>query len=110
MYSSSVLIFYRLKQLSKELKKDFDSQYLMRFSTALIDISLLAQSTVLAAQSLGLDPLITNEVFHNKLEKIFSHIELPRQYVFPMLAVCMGYSKEGNHTPHSRLNPNIIFH
>ena len=103
--------FYRLKGLAEILDIKIDCQYLMQFSTALIDISLLTQSTVLASQSLGIDTLITNEVFHNKIDKIFNHLNLPENYVFPMIAVCLGYSEQKEDIkPHGRLNPEAIFH
>ncbi|MCP4179732.1 MAG: hypothetical protein GY756_18390 [bacterium] len=102
--------FFRLKQLALKLNKEFDSQYLMQFTTALIDIGLLAQATVLASQSLGIDTLITNDVLHNKIEKIFNHLNIPESYVFPTIAVCLGYSIEKDDIPHGRLNPDKVFH
>ncbi len=84
--------FLRLQQCAKELDCEFDSQYFMQYTTALIDVSLLVQSTAIAAQSLGIHTLITNEIYHNKLETIFDALKLPNKYVFPMIAVCMGYS------------------
>lgn len=84
--------FFRLQKCAEQLKCEFDSQYFMQYTTALIDISLLVQSTVIAAQSLGIDTLITNEIYQNKLESIFDILNIPENYVFPMIAVCMGYS------------------
>lgn len=102
--------FYRLNLLAKKLDKEIDTNYLIQFSTALIDISMLTQSSVLAAQSLGVDTLVTNEVFHNKTEELCTHLGIPENHVFPMLALCLGYSTENETDHHGRLSPGIIFH
>lgn len=100
--------FYRLKKCAENLGCEFDSQYFMQYSTALIDISLLVQSTVIASQSMGIDTLITNEIYHNKLEKTFELLKLPNEYVFPMIALCMGYSEE--ETVHKgRVDEDLVF-
>ncbi|WP_105616428.1 nitroreductase family protein [Vallitalea okinawensis] len=101
--------FYRLKLCAEELEQDFNSEYFMQFVTGLIDISLLVQSTVLAAQSLGIDTLVTNEVYHKKIDRLFNTLKLPKFFVFPMIAVCMGYTNKSK-TVKGRLNKdNIIF-
>jgi len=100
--------FYRLKRCADKLNKEFNSQYFMQFTTALIDISLLVQSTVLTAQSLGIQTLITNEVYHKKIDAIFEHLELPENYVFPMIAVCMGYTDVDKPTK-GRLQDHIFY-
>ncbi|WP_432667426.1 hypothetical protein R9X47_13660 [Wukongibacter baidiensis] len=102
--------FYRLHRCSELLDCDFDSQYMMQFTTALIDISMLAQSSILAANSLGIDTLITNEIYHNKLEKAFDKLNIPQNYVLPMIAVCLGYSKTDNRKQKGRIDLNHIFH
>lgn len=102
--------FHRLHLCAEKLGLDFDSSYLMQFATALTDISMLAQSTILAAQSMGIGTLITNEVYHNKLETLFTALQLPARHVFPMLAVCMGYSKAEGKPEKGRINPWHIFH
>lgn len=101
--------FYRLHRLAELLNQNFDSQYLMQFVTALTDISMLAQSTILAAQSLEIDTLITNEIYHNKLDKAFDSLNIPEKYVFPMLAVCLGYSNVEGKAQKGRLALNQIF-
>ncbi len=102
--------FHRLHRCAELLKRQFDSTYLMQFVTALTDISMLAQSSILAAQSLGIGTLITNEVYHNKLDTLFEALALPSKYVFPMLAVCLGYSQQTCETPKGRLDGAVVFH
>jgi FMN reductase [NAD(P)H] len=82
----------------------------MQFATALTDISMLAQSSILAAQSLDINTLITNEIYHNKLDTVFEFLEIPPRYVFPMLAVCLGYSEFEHQPLKGRVSAEIIFH
>jgi len=44
------------------------------------------------------------------LDKVFEILNLPECYVFPMLAFCMGHSKNTPKPKKSRLNPKNIFH
>lgn len=100
--------FLRLQKCAEQLKCEFDSKYFMQYTTALIDISLLVQSAVIAAQSLGIDTLITNEIYLDKLESIFDILNIPENYVFPMIAVCMGYS-DTEKKDKGRLDSNYLF-
>jgi FMN reductase [NAD(P)H] len=102
--------FYRLHLCAQELEKELDSEYLMQFVTALIDISLLAQSTIIVSQSLGLSTRITNEIYHNKLEIIFESLGLPENYVFPLFAVSLGYSKKNRKKQKGRISSKYLFH
>jgi FMN reductase [NAD(P)H] len=102
--------FHRLHRCAELLNCKFDSTYLMQFATALTDISMLAQSSILAAQSLGINTLITNEIYHNKLDTVFELLEIPSRHVFPMLAVCLGYSEHKHESTKGRVNADIIFH
>lgn len=101
--------FLRLKNCAELLDCDFDSQFFMQYTTALIDISLLVQSTVIVAKSLGVDTLITNEIYHRHLKKTFEELNLPKAYVFPMIAVCMGYSNTSKKQK-GRVSSEYIFH
>ncbi|PKM95645.1 MAG: hypothetical protein CVU84_02250 [Firmicutes bacterium HGW-Firmicutes-1] len=101
--------FLRLHKCAEQLKCELDSQYFMQYTTALIDISLLIQSTVIAAQSLGIDTLITNEIYQNKLDTISPILNIPEAYVFPMIAVCMGYSKTEKKVEKGRIDSKYIF-
>lgn len=102
--------FYRLHRCANLLGCNFNSGYIMQFITALIDISMLAQSSILVANSLGIDTLITNEVYHNKFERIFQELKIPSKYVFPMMAVCLGYSEVENRKQKGRIDLNHTFH
>lgn len=101
--------FLRLKKCAELLDCDFDSQFFMQYSTALIDISLLVQSTIITAKSLGVDTLVTNEIYHRHLEKTFEELDIPKAYVFPMIAVCMGYS-DTSKKQKGRVSSEYIFH
>jgi FMN reductase [NAD(P)H] len=102
--------FNRLHLFSQKLGRDFDSGYPMQFITAMADIAMLAQSTILAAGSLGIGTLITNEVYHKDPDALFTALNIPEKRVFPMLAVCLGYSETNKKPPKGRLGPACIFH
>jgi hypothetical protein len=71
---------------------------------------MIAQSSILAAQSLGISTLITNEVYHHKLDTLFEALAIPSKHVFPMLAVCLGYSQHTHEPPKGRLDGAVVFH
>lgn len=100
--------FNRLHKCADRLNCHFDSTYFMQYSTALIDISLLAQSAVIAAKSLGIDSLITNEIYHKHIDLAFKELKLPEKGVFPMIALCLGYSKVTKHKK-GRINNKFVF-
>ncbi|HEX9934334.1 MAG TPA: hypothetical protein VGB38_03980, partial [bacterium] len=102
--------FHRLNNLALALNRTFDSGYFMQFVTAVIDVSLLAQSAVIAARSLGVDTFLTNELYHRSVEKSCSEFRLPPKRVFPMIAVCLGYAKERPGRKKGRLTSATVFH
>jgi nitroreductase len=105
--------FHRLKRCAERLGADFDSGYLMQFITAQTDISMLAQSAILAAQSLGIDTLLTNEIYHLRLDEVFENCKsrqgrLPQAGAVPGLRESAGRSSKrqapgGNDLPRKRL-------
>ncbi|MDM7926627.1 MAG: hypothetical protein QUS35_11490, partial [bacterium] len=102
--------FHRLYACARALEREFDSGTPMQFVTALIDVSLLAQSAVLAAQSLGLATRITNEVYQRNPDELFAELGLPEHRVFPMLAVSLGVRADPRKKQKGRLSRKFLFH
>jgi len=100
--------FLRLRKCAEVIGCEFDSQYFMQYTTSLIDVSLMVQSAVISAQSLGIETLITNEIYHNKLDNAFKQLNLPKEYVFPIIAVSMGYS-DVEKEPKGRIDDKFVF-
>jgi hypothetical protein len=63
---SNALVFCvdnsRLQRMAARLGKTCDSTHFLQFVTAAVDVAMLAQSTIIAARSLGLSTWITNDV------------------------------------------------
>jgi FMN reductase [NAD(P)H] len=102
--------YHRLHKLADYLKKPFDSSYLTQFVSGIVDISLLAQSAIMAANSLGIDTLITNEPYLEYHEELFSKLKLPFENCIPMLIVYLGYNQNAEKKGKGRLPLDIVFH
>jgi hypothetical protein len=53
---------------------------------------MAAQTSVIAATSLGIDSLITNGVHRQDFHQLYELLNLPKEYCFPLIAVVLGYS------------------
>lgn len=102
--------FKRLRDMAAYRNKNFDSSYLLQFITAAIDLGMLIQSTLVYAQNLGLGAWITNEIYHHRGEAVFKELNIPKEYVFPLGAVCFGYRKTPKGPKKERLPRKFIFH
>jgi FMN reductase [NAD(P)H] len=102
--------FSRLKLAADFLNLPFEVDHLQPFITGLIDTSLAAQTTVVAAKSLGIDSRITNEVYTDDPAKIYRLLDLPEKYCFPLLVVSLGYPKNEPTSMKGRLRQGVIHH
>jgi nitroreductase len=102
--------FHRTHRLAERLGRSADTCYLMQLVTASIDVAMLAQSAIVAAQSLGVATWITNEIYHHDRPELWRILDLPSSGVFPMLAVCFGYATESSGHVKGRLPESAIFH
>ncbi|RTR35169.1 oxygen-insensitive NADPH nitroreductase [Robertmurraya yapensis] len=92
---SNFLVFcadlFRLEQISQrlnvEMKKVLDSTEM--FLIATIDATLVAQNTVVAAESLGYGIVYTGGIRNNP-EKVSELLNLPYR-TFPVFGICIGY-------------------
>ena len=104
--------YVRLKDSAAYLKKEFDCTHLQPLVTGIIDTALAAQTAVIAAKAKGIDSLITNDVYTNTktLDKIKRLLELPEEYCFPLLLVCLGYPEKEPEHRKGRLTGHGVIH
>lgn len=102
--------FSRLKLLANRLNQPFDAEHILPFITGTADTSLAAQTAVITARSLGIDSMITNDVYTKDLEKTYELLDLPKEHCFPLLLVCLGYPKNEPDSRKGRLTGDGVIH
>ncbi|NHK29770.1 MAG: nitroreductase [Asgard group archaeon] len=85
--------FTRLVDTAKELKYDYNPNNMWEYITGSTDTILAAQTAAIAAKSLGIDSLFTNSIHRAELSKVYELFNLPKEYCFPLIALCLGYAK-----------------
>ncbi len=90
--------FNRMLDYAKFLKKPSPHVGLVKFITGTTDTILVAQTANIAAKSLGIASLFTNSVHRQDLDVIFETFNLPKEFCFPLIGLCLGYSE----APHSK--------
>jgi nitroreductase len=78
------------------------------FITGSSDTVLAAQTAVIAAKSLGIDSLVTNGVHRQDFKKLYELLELPSEYIFPLVAVVLGYSEVPEDQVKGRMKSGVI--
>jgi FMN reductase [NAD(P)H] len=102
--------FHRLHGIAGKLDQPFDTNYLTQFLSGLVDISLLAQSTVIAAKSLGIGTMITNKLYLEDSREIYEKLNIPSRDCIPLLMVHLGYAKSDKRDKKGRLPLDVVFH
>ncbi len=102
--------FNRIMATAKHLGHLFDNDDIIGFITATVDTALAAQTTVIAAKSLGIDSLITNGLHRNDLDKVYQTLNLPESSCFPLITVVLGYPREEPSYQKGRLSPDFVVH
>lgn len=74
------------------------------------DVYAFAQTSVIAAKSMGIDSLITNGIFRVNMEEARKILCLPEKFCFPLIAVLFGYSDKPIHETTGRLNTKHVLH
>lgn len=64
------------------------------FITGSTDTLLAAQTAAIAAKSLGIDSFFSNCVHRGDINRLYSLLNLPEKYCFPLIALLLGYSNE----------------
>lgn len=112
--------YTRLVDTAKHLKYEYSPDNIQEFITGSVDTILAAQTAAIAAKSLGIGSLFTNSIHRNPLPKIYELFNLPTEFCFPSIALCLGYAKEEpikkgriktgvvHYQKHKRLSPEEI--
>lgn len=86
--------YNRIIETAKVLNQSFSSDGVVPFITGGIDTILAAQTAAIAARSLGIDCLFTNGIHRGDITRIYTLLNLPEKYCFPMIALILGYPAE----------------
>lgn len=102
--------FSRMHSLANILSKKFDSSHLTQLLSGIIDVSLLAQSTIISARSLGIDSLITNELYLESRFDLFKKLGIPTEHCIPVIIIYLGYETHKERKQKGRLPNRVVFH
>lgn len=86
--------FNRIYDIGKHLGFESDEDHLFSYLTAHTDAVIAAQTAVIAAASLGIGSLFTNSIHHadrKNLTELCAELKLPKDHIFPVTAVLLGY-------------------
>ncbi|HYE83433.1 MAG TPA: nitroreductase [Clostridia bacterium] len=102
--------FTRLKDTAEYLGHPFECGGIEDFITACTDTALAAQTSAIAAASLGIGYLFTNSVRRGNLESFYKKFNLPDKYCFPLVALILGYPENSDTAVRGRLDGLGIVH
>jgi FMN reductase [NAD(P)H] len=102
--------FHRHECLRKYLGKNISFYHFQPFLTGIIDVSLAVQNAVIAASSLNIGYLTTNDTYTRDLDKIFDLFNLPKKGCFPLLYLSLGYPKNKTRGQKSRIDIKHVVH
>jgi FMN reductase [NAD(P)H] len=102
--------FYRHECLKEYLGKKNSLIHFQAFLTGIIDVSLAIQTAVIAAHSLEIGYLVTNDTYTKDLDIIFDLFKLPQKGCFPLVYLCLGYPKNNNTDQKGRIDLKHILH
>ncbi len=101
--------FNRIMATGKRLGYEYDPGTMELFVTGSTNTILAAQTAVIAAKSLGIDSLLTNGVHRGDMERLWTKLELPRKYCFPLIALVLGYAaKEPGYLKGRLKGPGVV--
>jgi nitroreductase len=114
-YEGSALLLFcidynRLISCANQLGHAYHPDNMTSFVTASINTTIAAQTSVIAAQSLGIDTLLTNGIHRGDMQRVWDILELPKEKCFPLIALVMGYATEEPPYHKGRLEGTGIFH
>ena len=95
-YAGSCLLVFcadytRMKASAASLGYTYNPGTIADFVTATLNATLVAQTAVIAAKSLGIDSLLTNGIHRGNIERHWKLLELPPTHCFPVIALVLGY-------------------
>jgi hypothetical protein len=68
----------------------------VEFMTGSADTILVAQTAAIAAKSLGIDSFFSNCIHRGDISRLYSLLNLPEKYCFPLIALVLGYEDKNN--------------
>ena len=71
--------------------------------TGIHDVGLVVQTAVIAAQSLGIEYLVTNGTQRGEPRRNWALLDLPERHCFPVTALLLGKAKSSPREPSGRL-------
>jgi nitroreductase len=86
--------YNRIIDTAAYLGKEFIMSGIHSFITGSTDTILAAQTAAIAAKSLGIDSLFTNAVHRCNMNNLYSAFQLPNKYIFPLIALILGYPQK----------------
>lgn len=99
--------FYRAKQIADEKAKEFKPEGVERLLVSSVDAALVAQNTLLAAESVGLGGVVIG-MLRRQSEAISDLLDLP-DYTYPLIGISLGVPDE-HHAVKPRLPyENVVF-
>lgn len=102
--------FHRHNCIKNSLGKDISFRHFQPFLTGVVDVSLAVQNAVIAANSMDVSYLITNDAYTKDIDKLPGLLNLPPNGCFPLLYLCLGYPKENVMKRKGRLANKHIVH
>ncbi|NHJ86682.1 MAG: nitroreductase [Asgard group archaeon] len=100
--------YTRLTETAKHLGYSYDPSNIQEFITGSTDTILAAQTAIIAAKSLGIDSLFTNSIHRTPFDKLYKDFNLPDEFCFPLIALCLGYAKNELGPKKGRLTIGVI--
>ena len=76
----------------------------------LYNLYAFAQTSVIAAKSMGIDSLVTNGIFRADIDEAKKILNLPEKHCFPVIAVLFGYSDKPETEITGRISADHVLH
>ncbi len=90
--------YNRIIDVARHLGCEFHTGQTVHLITGSTDTILAAQTACIAAKSLGIDSLFTNNIHRGDIGRVYRIFELPLDHCFPLIALYLGYPhKEPRH-------------
>jgi nitroreductase len=86
-----------------------DSSWYTLFAD-LYNVYAFAQTSIVAAKSMGIDSLVTNGIFRVDINEAKELLNLPEKHCFPVIAVLFGYSDKPEEEITGRISASHILH
>lgn len=106
--ASEFWIFVSDFNRNHQIAPNVDITYTEFLQIGAVDVGLMAQNAMIAAESMGLGGVYIDGVRLN-IEKLSELLELPK-YVIPLVGLCIGYPAEEKAQLKPRLPKEVVMH